>query len=217
MRCAGLQHLVGLAVLARLGTLEKILVAASALGLAETLLEELIGKRHLIVRRQEHHVGRQLVEHFLKSLLLGLHCPHRPIQFGGPLPNPCLQFGMSFVQRLLGQSALGDVANRGVPVRAIRVGGPSVALDDDARAVHAECGVFHHRLAVLADVRRYPLPVLRRDEVGDGHAFQLRHRATQHLGELLVAVHNPPVVAFDNPLERCHRKPRQTRLRSVGP
>lgn len=91
-----------------------------------------------------------------------------------------------------------------------------MGFDDDARAVLAECGVFHHRLAVLANVRRHAILVFRHNQVGDGHAFQFRHRATDHLGELLVAVHNPSVLALDNPLERCRRKRRQSHRALLG-
>lgn len=58
------------------------------MGLAEPLPEETVGRRHAIVRRQEHHVHRQRLEHVVEPLELGR-------------------------ERLLRAPALRDVAGRG--------------------------------------------------------------------------------------------------------
>ena len=47
MRRARFEHFIGFTVLAWLGALEEIFIAAPALGLAEALLKEMVRKRHM--------------------------------------------------------------------------------------------------------------------------------------------------------------------------
>jgi len=93
-----LQGLKTLAVLARLGALEQILVAALAVRLAEAFFEEAIGKGHVMIRRQEQHVSRQHVQHVMQSLPFRLDGGMSLGQFGGPLGDFPLQALMRLVQ-----------------------------------------------------------------------------------------------------------------------
>jgi hypothetical protein len=51
-------------------------LTASAVGLAKTLLKHAIGERHVIVRRQQHHISRKPLQHVFEPL------PFRPKRLG---------------------------------------------------------------------------------------------------------------------------------------
>ncbi len=62
--------------------MEQVVIAAPAAGLAESLLEEPVGKRDGVVRGQENDVGGQQVEHVVQPLALGNYRRLGPLSFG---------------------------------------------------------------------------------------------------------------------------------------
>ena len=72
VRCGRSSYRKGFAIFTGFLASEQVFVAGLAVALAKMFAEVAVGKGYVVIRRQQHHVGRQRVEDFVKPPPLGL-------------------------------------------------------------------------------------------------------------------------------------------------